>query len=128
MTKQNKLTAEKLGESEEQRGGEVVTEDEVVRAEAGGGGEEGGRMFECELCGEKHYAYVHKLKHHQLWSCEGRQSETCMLSSPRRSESQNCLALPPTPSVRKSRDKCSCEDGQSYTKDYKRWKQSTERC
>ena len=37
-------------------------------------------MFKCEFCGEKQYAYMHKLK---LWSCEGRQSETCMVSSPR---------------------------------------------
>ena len=33
------LTAEKV---EEQREGEVVAEDEVVKAEAGGGGEDGG--------------------------------------------------------------------------------------
>ena len=37
-------------------------------------------MFKCEFCGEKQDAYMHKLK---LWSCEGRQSETCMVSSPR---------------------------------------------
>ena len=54
--------------------------DEVVKAEAGRGEEEGGKMFKCELCGEKQYANMHKLK---LWSCEGRKSETCMLSSPR---------------------------------------------
>ena len=33
----------KVGEPEEQRGGEVVAEDKVVKVEAGGGGEEGGR-------------------------------------------------------------------------------------
>ena len=53
-------------------------------------------MFTCELC-EKQYAYVHKLRHHELWLCKGRTSESVMLSSPRRSGSRNCFSLPPTP-------------------------------
>ena len=39
-----------------------MAENEVVKAEAEGGEEEGGKMFKCELCGEKQYAYKHKLK------------------------------------------------------------------
>ena len=53
-------------------------------------------MFSCERC-EKQYAYLHKLKHHQLWSCKGQPSKTCMCSSPRRAGSRNCFTLPPTP-------------------------------
>ena len=53
-------------------------------------------MFSCELC-DKQYAYPHKLHHHALWLCKGRTSESCMLTSPRRSGSRNCFLLPPTP-------------------------------
>ena len=53
-------------------------------------------MFSCESC-EKQYAYLHKLKHHQEWSCKGQPSKTCMFSCPRRAGSRNCFTLPPTP-------------------------------
>ena len=43
------------------------------------------------------YAYIHKLRHRELWLCKGRPSETVILNSPRRSESRNCFELPPTP-------------------------------
>ena len=52
-------------------------------------------MFACELC-EKQYAYLHKLRHHALWLCKGRPSETVILNSPRRTESRNCFELPIT--------------------------------
>ena len=53
-------------------------------------------MFACELC-EKQYAYLHKLRHHELWLCKGRPSETVILNSPRRTESRNCFELLITP-------------------------------
>ena len=53
-------------------------------------------MFLCESC-EKQYAYLHKLKHHKVWSCKGQPSKTCMFSCPRRAGSRNCFTLPPTP-------------------------------
>ena len=53
-------------------------------------------MFSCERC-EKLYAYLHKLKHHKVWSCKGQPSKTCMFSCPRRAGSRNCFTLPPTP-------------------------------
>ena len=53
-------------------------------------------MFSCERC-EKQYAYLHKLKHHKVWSCKGQPSKTCMFSCPRRAGSRNCFTLPPTP-------------------------------
>ena len=52
-------------------------------------------MFSCERC-EKQYAYLHKLKHHKVWSCKGQPSKTCN-SCPRRAGSRNCFTLPPTP-------------------------------
>ena len=55
-----------------------------------------GVMFSCEQC-EKQYAYLHKLRHHELWLCKGRPSETVILSSPRRTGSRNYFELPITP-------------------------------
>ena len=49
MTKHLKsVTAEKVTTLEEQREGEVVAEEEVVKVEAGGGGEESGRARGAE--------------------------------------------------------------------------------
>ena len=53
-------------------------------------------MFLCESC-EKQYAYLHKLKHHEVWNSKGQPSKTCMFSCPRRAGSRNCFTLPPTP-------------------------------
>ena len=47
MTKKS-VTAEKVTTLEEQREGEVVAEEEVVKVEAGGGGEESGRACGAE--------------------------------------------------------------------------------
>ena len=71
-----------------------------MRAE-GGEGEK--KTFDCCDCGKK-YSFLHKLQHHQTWSCKKeKEGETCMLSSPRRIGSQNCFFLPPTPE--------KCENG-----------------
>ena len=52
------------GEVEKERG--VMPEDEEVRAE---GGEVEKKTFQCSDC-EKHYSFLHKLQHHQTWSCK----------------------------------------------------------
>ena len=71
-----------------------------MRAE---GGEVEKKTFDCCDCGKK-YSFLHKLQHHQTWSCKKeKEGETCMLSSPRRIGSQNCFFLPPTPE--------KCENG-----------------
>ena len=49
---------------EKERG--VMPEDEEVKAE---GGEVEKERFQCSDC-EKTYSFLHKLQHHQTWSCK----------------------------------------------------------
>ena len=49
---------------EKERG--VMPEDEEVKAE---GGEVEKKTFQCSDC-DKNYSFLHKLQHHQTWSCK----------------------------------------------------------
>ena len=54
---------------EKERG--VMPEDEEVKAE---GGEVEKERFQCSDC-EKTYSFLHKLQHHQTWSCKKKEVE-----------------------------------------------------
>ena len=76
------------GEVEKER--EVMAEDEEERAEAG---EVEKETFQCSDCYKK-YAFIHKLKSHQAWSCKGKEEvEKIKIDFARRPMSSNIFSV-----------------------------------
>ena len=75
------------GEVEKERG--VMPEDEEVKAE---GGEVEKKTFQCMDC-DKKYAFLHKLKNHQVWSCKGKEGEKLEIDVARRAHSSNVFCV-----------------------------------
>ena len=75
------------GEEEKERG--VMPEDEEVKAE---GGEVEKKTFQCMDC-DKKYAFLHKLKNHQVWSCKGKEGEKLEIDVARRAHSSNVFCV-----------------------------------
>ena len=74
------------GEVEKERG--VMPEDEEVKAE---GGEVEKERFQCSDC-EKTYSFLHKLQHHQTWSCKKKEVEKIEVDFARRALSSNVFS------------------------------------
>lgn len=49
-------------------------------------------MWSCTQC-PKTYAYLHKLQHHQTWSCPGKKGTSGVCDLPRRPLSSNIFSL-----------------------------------
>ena len=90
-----KLQIVDSGRTGEQRvtmeGGELAeAEDEEERAEAG---EVEKETFQCSDCYKK-YAFIHKLKSHQAWSCKGKKEvEKIKIDFARRPMSSNIFSV-----------------------------------
>ena len=69
-------------------GGEWA-EDEEEKAE---GGEVEKKTFQCSDCG-KNYSFLHKLQHHQTWSCKKKEAEKIEINVARRPLSSNVFSV-----------------------------------